>query len=72
LLDSCEAAIDGLQHLPFLDFRNARAIWEQFKRDPKANHWLRAMLLVAMGSYADSNARTFIDDAGAVKIRART
>jgi asparagine synthase (glutamine-hydrolysing) len=71
LRDSCEAAIEGLRQVPFLNYASARGMWENFRSNPTASHWLRPMLLVALGSYVDANSRTFIDDAGAIKIRAK-
>jgi len=71
LRDSCEAAISGLEAIPFLNHQQARKMWQDFVRDRHANHWLRPMLLVALGNYADSTARTFIDSAGAMKLRPR-
>jgi len=72
LRDSCEAAIEGLRQVPFLNHAIARGMWESFRSNPTASHWLRPMLLVALGSYVDANSRTFIDDAGAIKLRAKT
>ena len=71
LSDFCEAAIDGLRHVPFIDKAAARKLWDRFKRDRGHTYWMKPMLLVALGSYADNCHRSFLDAAGAMKLRPR-
>jgi asparagine synthase (glutamine-hydrolysing) len=71
LRESCESAIDALAHVPFLDMRGARALWDRFRADRLHTYWLKPLLLVALGNYVDGCKRSFLDAAGAMKIRAR-
>lgn len=71
LRDSCEAAIDALRHLPFLDGHAARALWTRFEAERSHTYWMKPLLLVALGSYVDQCQRTYVDSAGAMKLRAR-
>lgn len=71
LRDSCESAIDALQHLPFLDMRTARAMWGRLESEKQHTYWMKPLLLVALGNYVDQCKRTYLDTAGAMKLRAR-
>jgi asparagine synthase (glutamine-hydrolysing) len=71
LRDFCEAAIDGLRHIPFIDATAARKLWERFERERAHTYWMKPLLLVALGNYADSCSRTYLDSAGAMKLRPR-
>jgi len=71
LRDFCEAAIDGLRHIPFIDAAAARKLWERFERERAHTYWMKPLLLVALGNYADSCSRTYLDSAGAMKLRPR-
>jgi asparagine synthase (glutamine-hydrolysing) len=72
LRDSCESAIDALHHVPFLDARAARGMWERFESERQHTYWMKPLLLVALGNYVDQCKRTYIDSAGAMKLRPRT
>jgi hypothetical protein len=72
LRDSCESAIDALQHVPFLDARAARGMWERFESERQHTYWMKPLLLVALGNYVDQCKRTYLDSAGAMKLRPRT
>lgn len=48
--DSCEAAIDRVAQVPFLDGQEVRRIWDSFVSDSRALHWSRPMALVVLGS----------------------
>ena len=72
LRDSCESAIDALQHVPFLDARAARGMWERLESERRHTYWMKPLLLVALGNYVDQCKRTYIDSAGAMKLRPRT
>jgi asparagine synthase (glutamine-hydrolysing) len=69
LRDSCEAAVDALAHVPFLNISGARTMWDQFQTDRLHTYWMKPLLLVALGNYVDNCKRTFLDAAGAMKIR---
>ena len=71
LRDQCEAAIDALAAVPFLDGSRARGVWDRFVADRSETIWTKPLLLVALGSYVDQCQRTFIDAAGAMKLRPR-
>jgi asparagine synthase (glutamine-hydrolysing) len=72
LRDSCESAIDALQHVPFLNARAARGMWERFESERQHTYWMKPLLLVAVGNYVDQCKRSYIDSAGAMKLRPRT
>jgi len=72
LRDSCESAIDALQHVPFLDARAARGMWGRFESERQHTYWMKPLLLVALGNYVDQCKRTYLDSAGAMKLRPRT
>jgi asparagine synthase (glutamine-hydrolysing) len=71
LRDSCESAIDALADIPFLDMNTAREMWGRFRAERHHTYWMKPLLLVALGNYVDQCKRTFLDSAGAMKIRAR-
>jgi asparagine synthase (glutamine-hydrolysing) len=48
--DSCEAAIDRLSAVPFLESKEVRRIWSTFLSDEHALHWSRPLSLVVLGS----------------------
>jgi asparagine synthase (glutamine-hydrolysing) len=69
LRDSCEASIDALAGLPFLDSTACRGLWEQFQRDRGHTYWMKPLLLVSLGHYVDKCRRTYLDSAGAMKLQ---
>jgi asparagine synthase (glutamine-hydrolysing) len=69
LRDSCEAGIDGLAAIPFLDHDGVRRLWTQFVRNQRSSYWMKPLLLVALGTYADRCRRTYLDSSGALKVR---
>jgi asparagine synthase (glutamine-hydrolysing) len=69
LRDSCESAIDALRHLPFIDARASRGMWEHFEQKKQHTYWMKPLLLVALGNYVDQCKRTYLDSAGAMKLR---
>ena len=69
LRDSCEASIDALADLPFLDSTVCRRLWEQFQRDRGHTYWMKPLLLVSLGHYVDKCRRTYIDSVGAMKLQ---
>jgi hypothetical protein len=71
LRDFCENAIDGLRHVPFIDTVAARRIWSRFERARLHTYWMKPLMLVALGNYADTCSRSYLDAAGAMKIRPR-
>ncbi|MFM7244092.1 MAG: asparagine synthase (glutamine-hydrolyzing) [Planctomycetaceae bacterium] len=71
LRDFCEAAIDGLRHIPFIDGVAARRLWNRFEKDRAHTYWMKPLLLVALGNYADNCSRAYVDSAGAMKLRPR-
>jgi asparagine synthase (glutamine-hydrolysing) len=71
LRDQCEAAIDALAAVPFLDAGCARRLWDRFHSEHTHTYWMKPLLLVALGNYVDLCQRTFIDSAGAMKLRQR-
>jgi asparagine synthase (glutamine-hydrolysing) len=71
LRDSCESAIEALDHIPFLDTKGAREMWGRFRAERQHTYWMKPLLLVALGNYVDHCKRTFLDSAGAMKVRAR-
>ena len=71
LRDFCEAAVDAVQHVPFIESAYARRLWERFTAERGHTYWMKPLLLVALGNYADKCNRTFIDSAGAMKLRPR-
>jgi asparagine synthase (glutamine-hydrolysing) len=48
--DSCEAAIDKLKAVPFLDAQEVQLIWDRFLENPRAMSWARAFSLVVLGN----------------------
>jgi asparagine synthase (glutamine-hydrolysing) len=48
--DSCEAAIDRLAEVPFIEAREVRRIWDTFLTDNRALHWSRPLSLVVLGA----------------------
>ncbi len=71
LRDFCESAVDALRHVPFVDAAYARRLWERFTSERGHTYWMKPLLLVALGNYADKCSRTYIDTAGAMKLRPR-
>ncbi|MCE2725717.1 MAG: hypothetical protein LW698_02935 [Planctomycetaceae bacterium] len=71
LRDKWEAAINAVAEAPFLDARRARGAWDRFVADRGETPWTKPLLLLALGSYVDQCQRTFIDLAGALKLRPR-
>jgi asparagine synthase (glutamine-hydrolysing) len=69
LRESCEAGIEGLAALPFMDQRAARSLWSRFVDNHRRSYWMRPLLLVALGNYADKSRRTYLDSSGAMKVR---
>ena len=49
--DSCEAAIDRVAALPFLESAEVRGVWDRFTREPATIHWSRPLTFVALGGY---------------------
>ena len=47
--DSCEAAIDRLANVPFLDPTAVRQTWNTFVEAPKSLRWSRPLALVVLG-----------------------
>jgi hypothetical protein len=48
--DSCEAAIDRLSALPFLESREVRSMWNAFLSDDRTVHWSRPLSFVVLGA----------------------
>ena len=48
--DSCEAAIDRLANVPFLDPTAVRQTWNTFVEAPKSLRWSRPLALVVLGA----------------------
>ncbi|MFM8579760.1 MAG: asparagine synthase (glutamine-hydrolyzing) [Planctomycetaceae bacterium] len=69
LRESCEAGIDGLGAIPFLNHGNARRLWNDLAENRRHSYWMKPLLLVALGNYADRCKRTYLDSAGAIKVR---
>lgn len=72
LRDLCESAIDALQHVPFLDAAAARRLWDRFEMERGHTYWMKPLLLVALGNYVDNCERSYLDAAGALKLRPST
>jgi len=51
--DSCEAAIDRLTQVPFLDAAEIRRTWATFLESPRSLRWSRPLALVVLGSSID-------------------
>ena len=49
--ESCEAAIERVEQLPFLEGAEVRRLWTQFVADPAAIHWSRPLALVVLGAH---------------------
>ena len=47
---ACEASIDRLQHVPFLENQEVRRIWDSYMSDSRSMHWSRPLALVVLGS----------------------
>lgn len=63
LRDCCEAAVNSLADVPFLDFKAVRRLWSQFEQHRHSIPWSRPMLLVALGNYvASQRSRSAISD----------
>ena len=69
LRDSCEAGIDGLAAVPFVNQDEVRRLWAQFVENQRYSYWMKPLLLVALGTYADRCQRTYLDTSGALKVR---
>lgn len=69
LRDSCEAGIDGLAAVPFINQDGARRLWQQLVDNQRHGYWMKPFLLVALGTYADRCRRTYLDTSGALKVR---
>ena len=55
LRESCEAAIAGLDRLPFLRQKAVKGLWRSFEADRQHQYWMKPMLLVALGSYINTS-----------------
>lgn len=51
LRESCEAAVSGLEYLPFLHRQSARDRWRSFVEGDIRTSWIKPMLLIALGNY---------------------
>jgi asparagine synthetase B (glutamine-hydrolysing) len=71
LRDFCENAVDALRHVPCIDATAGRRLWNRLERDRHHTYWMKPLLLVALGYYADTCSRTYLDSAGAMKVRPR-
>jgi hypothetical protein len=69
LRDACEAGVDGLASLPFIDQVAVRQVWNDLAANRQHNYWMKPMLLVSLGTYADLRKRTSVDSTGAIKVR---
>jgi len=49
--DSCEAAIERLEVVPFLDHNEVRRTWQAFQQNSRSIHWSRPLALVVLGNY---------------------
>lgn len=49
--ESCEAAIERVAELPFLDGAAVRRLWKQYVSDPATIHWSRPLALVVLGAH---------------------
>jgi asparagine synthase (glutamine-hydrolysing) len=48
--DSCQAAIDRVAQVPFINAAEVHRIWGEFVADERSLHWSRPMALVVLGS----------------------
>lgn len=48
--DACEAAIDRLAAVPFIEAREVRSVWRRFMSDSGSMHWSRPLSLVVLGA----------------------
>lgn len=71
LRDFCESAVESLRHIPFMDAAAARRLWNRFEAERSHTYWMKPLLLVALGNYADKCERSYLDVAGAMKLRPR-
>jgi asparagine synthase (glutamine-hydrolysing) len=69
LRDSCEAGIEGLAAVPFIDQDGVRRLWKELVANQRYSYWMKPLLLVALGTYADRCRRTYLDSSGALKVR---
>ena len=69
LRDFCESAVDNLRHVPFIDAAAARRLWNQFEAERGHTYWMKPLLLVALGNYVGMCERSYLDAAGALKMR---
>ena len=51
LRDACEAAVNALQDVPFLDHSAVRRLWSSFSHQRRHSYWMKPTLLVSLGSY---------------------
>ena len=49
--DSCEAALERLEVVPFLDHNEVRRQWQAFQQNSRSIHWSRPLSLVVLGHY---------------------
>lgn len=49
--ESCEAAIERVEELPFLEGAAVRMLWTQFMTDPATIHWSRPLAFVVLGAH---------------------
>jgi hypothetical protein len=49
--ESCEAAIERVAGLPFLEGSAVRMLWTQFMTDPATIHWSRPLAFVVLGAH---------------------
>jgi len=71
----CRPVIRLLLLVVFVEVRDARAargMWERFESERQHTYWMKPLLLVALGNYVDQCQRTYLDSAGAMKLRPRT
>lgn len=69
LRDICESAVDSLKHVPFIDAGAARRLWQRFEAERGHTYWMKPLLLVALGNYVGNCERSYLDAAGALKLR---
>jgi asparagine synthase (glutamine-hydrolysing) len=54
--EDCEAAIQSLEQVPFLDAKEIRSVWSNFLADGDSMHWSRPLALVVLGHAIRSTA----------------
>ena len=52
--EQCEAAINAVEQLPFLDGQEVRRVWDEFQAKPDTIHWSRPLALVVLGAYLEA------------------